>query len=59
LNSEVADCDRIARELVVLASGYVRWEHTFEAAILGDTANGLDCSRASSYLAVTWLLCIF
>jgi hypothetical protein len=35
LNSEVAGCDRIARELAVLASGYVRWEHTPEAAVFG------------------------
>jgi len=51
LNSEVVYCDRITRELAVLASGYVRWEHTYEAAVLGDTANGLNCSRASPYLA--------
>jgi len=50
LNSEVVDCDRIARELAVLALEYVRWEHTPEATVLGDTANGLNCSRASSYL---------
>jgi hypothetical protein len=48
LNSEVAGCDRIARELTVLASGDVRWEHTLEAAVLGDAANGLNCSRASN-----------
>ncbi|WP_292389408.1 hypothetical protein [Methanosarcina sp. UBA5] len=51
MNSEVADCDRIAREPAVRASGYVRWEHTSEAAVLGDTENGLNHSRASSYLA--------
>lgn len=55
MNSEVAGCDRIAWELAVLALGNVRWEHTPEAAVLGDAANELKCSQASSYLAAVCL----